>query len=474
MVNIRAPSLKNPRLWYVTMALVACSAFYYLDTIIDFMGWPNPRWGVFYTVHDLHRLLFLIPVLFAAYSFRLKGAIVTSLVTMLVFLPRALFISPYPDALLRATVFFIVLGIAGVLLALQLDAVDDGKKKEELIRGNREFLVKVIESLPYPFYVIDANDYKIKLMNQAASGGKLSDDLHCYALTHDRQTPCVGPVHVCPLEEVRRTQKPTVVEHTHYDMQGNARSVEVHAYPVFDSRGAVIQLIESVLDITEQKRLQENLRLYSRLTARVLESERARISHELYEEIIQTLSAHARQLDLLAAASEAGPAVNPNLLKAMLTQTQDIIQDLRLLGSGLRPPLLDHLGLVPAIRSLAADMKERSGVEAAVEVIGAERRLQSESELVLYRVVEEALRNTGRHSDATNARISVEYREDMTRIAVVDNGKGFSRPKIVTDLVRDGRLGLASMEERVASAGGRLTIESQSGQGTSITVDLPA
>ena len=97
-------------------------------------------------------------------------------------------------------------------------------------------------------------------------------------------------------------------------------------------------------------------------------------------------------------------------------------------------------------------MKERSGIEAAVEVTGAERRLQSESELVLYRVVEEALRNTSRHSDATNARISVEYREDTTRIAVVDNGKGFSRPKIVTDLVRDGRLGLASMEERVASA----------------------
>ena len=468
------PSLKDAHLWYVTIALVGCSAFYYLDTIIDFMGWPNPGWGVFYTVHDLHRLLFLIPVYVCRVFIQAEGAIADFGGYDAGLLPRALFISPYPDALLRPVIFFVVLGVVGVLLALELDAIDDGKRKEELIRGNREFLLKVIESLPYPFYVIDANDYKIKLMNQAASGGKLSDDLHCYALTHDRQTPCVGPVHVCPLEEVRRTQKPTVVEHTHFDMQGNARSVEVHAYPVFDSRGAVIQVIESVVDITEQKRLQENLRLYSQLTARVLEFERARISHELYEEIIQTLSAHARQLDLLAVASEAGPAVNPNLLKAMLTQTQDIIQDLRLLGSGLRPPILDHLGLVPAIRSLAADMKERSGVEAAVEVIGPERRLQSESELVLYRVVEEALRNTGRHSDATNARISVEYREDMTRIAVVDNGKGFSRPKIVTDLVRDGRLGLASMEERVASAGGRLTIESQSGQGTSITVELPA
>ena len=123
-------------------------------------------------------------------------------------LPRALFISPYPDALLRPVIFFVVLGIVGVLLALELDAIDDGKRKEELIRGNREFLLKVIESLPYPFYVIDANDYKMKLMNQAASGGRLSRrPFHCYALTDDRQTPCVGPVHVCPLEEVRRTQK---------------------------------------------------------------------------------------------------------------------------------------------------------------------------------------------------------------------------------------------------------------------------
>jgi two-component system sensor histidine kinase NreB len=264
-----------------------------------------------------------------------------------------------------------------------------------------------------------------------------------------------------------------VVEHTHYDIQGNARSVEVHAYPVFDSRGAVIQVIESVVDITEQKRLQENLRLYSQLTAGVLESERARISHELYEDIIQTLSAHSRQLDNLATTSGDVLARNPSLLEAMVRQTQDIIQDLRLMGSGLRPPVLDHLGLVPAIRSLATDLKGRSEVEAAVEVIGTERRMARESELVLYRVVEEALRNTSRHSDATKALISVEYQENKTRIAVVDNGKGFSRPEILTDLVRDGRLGLASMEERVSSAGGLLLIESQSGIGTSITVELP-
>ena len=101
---------RNPHLWYVIIMMIACSIFYYLDSIIDFMGWTNPQWSIFYTVHDLHRFLFLIPVLYAAYIFRVRGAIAVALISIPIFLPRALFISPYPDALLRPILFSIVAG----------------------------------------------------------------------------------------------------------------------------------------------------------------------------------------------------------------------------------------------------------------------------------------------------------------------------------------------------------------------------
>ena len=78
--------LRNPHLWYVAVITMACSIFYYLSTIIDFMGWPNPRWNIFYTVHDLHRLLFVIPVLYATYIFRVKGVIVIASISILLFL----------------------------------------------------------------------------------------------------------------------------------------------------------------------------------------------------------------------------------------------------------------------------------------------------------------------------------------------------------------------------------------------------
>jgi signal transduction histidine kinase len=467
------PAWRNPHLWYITIIMMACSAFYYLDTIINFMGWPNPQWGIFYTVHDLHRLLFLIPVFYAARVFRLRGAIVIALITMLVFLPRAIFISPYPDALLRPIIFFIGLSIIGVLIALQFDAIDDRKVKEQLIRESREFLVRALDALPYPFYIIDVNDYRIKLMNKAVNKGNLSENLTCYALTHHGEEPCSGPGHVCPLEEVKESKKPIVVEHIHYDTHGNARNVEVHAYPVFDSQGNVKQMVESILDITEKKRLQENLRLYSQLIAKVLEEERARISHELYEEVIQTMAAHVRQLDAMATTSEGLPEKNRTLLEALLQQTQDMIQELRRLGSGLRPPILDHLGLLSAMRSLASDMTERSEIATTLEVLGSERRLPKEAELLFYRVTEEALNNTRRHSNATKAQIAIDYGENKTRVTVIDNGRGFSRPKIMSDLVRDGKLGWTSMQERVTSAGGTLAIESQPGKGTSISVELP-
>jgi len=113
--------LKNPHFWCITGIIVAFSAFYYLPAIMDYMGWPKVGWGN--TPHDVQRALFLVPVLYAAYRFRLRGAIATTLISLAVFLPRALFISPYGDSLGRAMAFAGVIGAVGILAAKLFDSI---------------------------------------------------------------------------------------------------------------------------------------------------------------------------------------------------------------------------------------------------------------------------------------------------------------------------------------------------------------
>jgi nitrogen fixation/metabolism regulation signal transduction histidine kinase len=133
-------------------------------------------------------------------------------------------------------------------------------KAEEQVRQQNKFLNTVLESLTHPFYVIDANDYTIKIANSALYPGKLPEKTTCYLLTHKQDKPCNGSDDPCPLEEIKKTKRPVVIEHVHYDKDGNTRNVEVHAYPILDDEGNVSEIIEYTLDITERKQAEAELK----------------------------------------------------------------------------------------------------------------------------------------------------------------------------------------------------------------------
>jgi len=137
--------------------------------------------------------------------------------------------------------------------------VTERKQAEETIHQQNEFLNNILNSLTHPFYVLDADDYTVKMANLATKAVNLSGKPTCYALTHKVDQPCRGADHICPLEEVKKTKKPVVVEHVHYDEDGNARNIEVHGYPIFDAEGNVVQMIEYSLDITQRKQAEEAL-----------------------------------------------------------------------------------------------------------------------------------------------------------------------------------------------------------------------
>lgn len=152
-------------------------------------------------------------------------------------------------------------------------AIERERAKRRL-RVQKDLLENVLESLTYPFYVVNTEDYTIELANSATAAlieGPL-EGATCYAVTHHREAPCNGERCPCPLEQVKATKAPVTVEHTHFDADGTPRTVEVHGYPIFDDAGNVVQMIEYTWDITERKRAEEALRRERDLIARLMDT----------------------------------------------------------------------------------------------------------------------------------------------------------------------------------------------------------
>jgi len=131
--------------------------------------------------------------------------------------------------------------------------ISELKKAEEKIEQQNKFLTTIIDALPHPFTVVDAETYELKLANYAAYKGDLPERLTCHGLSHKNAIPCGNRDHPCPLEKVRETGLPVTVEHSHCAEDGKCRDVEVHGFPIFDEKGKLVQMIEYCIDISERK-----------------------------------------------------------------------------------------------------------------------------------------------------------------------------------------------------------------------------
>jgi len=145
----------------------------------------------------------------------------------------------------------------------------------------------------------------------------------------------------------------------------------------------------------------------------------------------------------------------------------------RYLSRDLRPAILDDVGLLAALHWVSREFKTTYGIKVSLHVHGSERRFVPEVELLLFRIIQEALRNVGRHSHASNAEVLIEFAENKITASVRDNGIGFQALGKIDDLSRDGKLGLVGMQERVRLLGGNLEINSEPGKGTSVIVEAP-
>jgi rsbT co-antagonist protein RsbR len=140
---------------------------------------------------------------------------------------------------------------------------------------------RIIDSLFFPFYVVNGESYRIELINEAARKGREVGGMTCHQLTHHNPVPCDSEEHGCPLQEVRRTGKPATMIHTHFLENGEPRLFEVHGVPIKDGDGTVVKMIEYSIDITDRRRAEEE-------SAQALEA--LAKANEAQEEQIQQLS----------------------------------------------------------------------------------------------------------------------------------------------------------------------------------------
>ncbi|MGH3680540.1 MAG: sensor histidine kinase [Natronosporangium sp.] len=195
-------------------------------------------------------------------------------------------------------------------------------------------------------------------------------------------------------------------------------------------------------------------------------AERQRLARDIHDTLTQGFASIAMLLDAATADLPPGAPATRRIEQAMRTARENLAESRRLVHA-LRPQQLDRAGLPDAVRLLADRLADETGVAVETVVTGGPVPLDPATESELVRVVQEALTNIRRHANATEVTVTLSYLDDDVLIDVQDNGSGFA-PALPASGV-----GLGSMRERVDSLGGRLTVETEPGEGTTIALTVP-
>jgi signal transduction histidine kinase len=203
------------------------------------------------------------------------------------------------------------------------------------------------------------------------------------------------------------------------------------------------------------------------------EDERKRIAAELHDDTAQALAALIVGMDTAVALLEHSPAAAREQIVHLKRSTSAIIEEIDSIISALRPALLDDLGLLPALEAYAAERLNPLGVAWEFHV-GDDRPLLSPStEMALFRVVQEAISNIAQHAHAHQVHMTVLPEDQGITVQVCDDGVGFDAGEKTDPGRRQPSLGLLGMQERLATVGGRLRVQSSPGQGTQLHIYVP-
>jgi two-component system sensor histidine kinase UhpB len=203
------------------------------------------------------------------------------------------------------------------------------------------------------------------------------------------------------------------------------------------------------------------------------EAERQRIARELHDATGQALTAIGlglRGVETRLADDRSGLVEQIRELKTFSTNA---LGELRQIIANLRPAQLDDLGLVAALQWYVQEFEKRRAIRTEFAIRGQRARLPAEYEIVLFRIVQEALTNIAKHAEATQAEVKLEFSPAQVMVIISDNGRGFDPTDVLYDQKPQAGWGLLGIQERALLLGGQCEFDSQLGQGTRIRISVP-
>jgi PAS domain S-box-containing protein len=272
------------------------------------------------------------------------------------------------------------------------------------------------------------------------------------------------------LKRFRKENAPNSYEFRIIHKKGSTVWVNINAVVItWEGNPAILGILA---DITERKQMERVLREYAQRITQVQEEERKRIAFELHDDTAQYLSILKMQLNSLLNSEEITSPEVKKKLHFLEKDAERAFNDVRRYSHELRPGVLEHLGLLAALEQIAEDVNKLGQIRVEVTIEGEEFALSEEIKLGFFRIAQEAISNARKHSKASRADIHLDFRDKQVRMAVHDDGVGFDMQEVSHRTSLKGNLGLTSMNERAKLIGASLKIESQPGQGTTVTLEV--
>ena len=203
------------------------------------------------------------------------------------------------------------------------------------------------------------------------------------------------------------------------------------------------------------------------------EEERKRIARELHDETSQSLTSLIIGMRMVEEAMPEDEHDVREQLHNISELAHDTLNEVHNMAIRLRPSVLDDLGLAAAIRSYSKEFSDHTGIKVDVQLMSMAMRLSPEMETVLYRVVQEALTNVARHSEAEHCRVTLRRKNHVIQGIIEDDGKGFDPGQVMLSEEKGRGLGLHGMKERIELVGGSLEFESRLEEGSTIFLEVP-
>lgn len=476
-----AKGMRSPHFWIITALMAFCTLLYYVDRT-PLVGMSPFNHSFFTGIHDIQRILFFIPIIYAALVFRVRGSLIVSFAFLCVVLPRAFLFSPYPNPLLRPLLFVSFAALVSLLLATQLNLAVKARKAqaEQIVRLERDKLATILDSMEDGAYIINSK-YEVEYINRTmlSQFGPV-EQRKCYQYLHDREEPCPW----CNIQSVLEGRS---VRRNLYSAK-NGRTFDFIGTPYKEADGSISQL-GMLRDITERKQLEwdvDRLKELDRTRRNLL----ATVSHELrsplatirgYTSILadsqQKLSDSQKREFIVAVQEDA----------ERLTEFVNNLLDLSRLEAGLIKLEMNLCSIGTLLKRVVAAARIRSPRHQIVLKVAHPLPIVNIDVARIEQVLNNLIDNAIKYSaEGTEITVTARKVDNELLVGVSDQGIGVPAEDLEkvfypmhridhkqTEASRGLGLGLSLCKGLVTLHGGRIWVESKVGVGSTFWFALP-